>query len=474
MLRTLMALVVALALIAGGAWFAAGRAAGPTVDIVKPRNVVGQAGELEILAEAPGGTLTQLDIALEQGSARTPLFTLPGDATSQVLQETESRVRIRRPIGRATLPQLKPGKARLVVTATRPVLFGYREATSVTARDVDVRLTPPRAGVVSLHHFINHGGSELVVYRVQPAEAQSGVRVGDRFYPGFPASAAGVAGADPSLKVAFFALPWDQDLNAPIAVVARDEAGNEGRATFDHRVIPKAFRRSRIEIDDKFLERVVPAILANTPDLKVDDPNDRVQAFLKINRELRQRNNTLIAAVATKSAPQRLWKGPFKQLVNTAVESGFADQRTYFYKGKEIDRQVHLGFDLASTAGAPVHAANSGRVAFADYLGIYGNCVIVDHGLGLQSLYAHLTTIDVKPGQDVTQGQTLGRSGATGLAGGDHLHFTMVLSGQPVTPIDWWSAQWVEDRVMRKLREAGAPAPSPAPTNPSPTKTAPG
>ena len=105
----------------------------------------------------------------------------------------------------------------------------------------------------------------------------------------------------------------------------------------------------------------------------------------------------------------------------------------------------------------------------AEFLGIYGNCVVVDHGLGLQSLYAHLSSIGVKVGDTVTQGQELGRSGTTGLAGGDHLHFTMLLGGHPVTPIDWWSQQWVQDRVLRKLREASAPAAAPA----APTAAAP-
>ena len=138
------------------------------------------------------------------------------------------------------------------------------------------------------------------------------------------------------------------------------------------------------------------------------------------------------------------------------MEAGFADQRTYVYKGQEVDHQVHLGFDLASTIAAPVHAANRGRVVHASWLGIYGNCVILDHGMGLQSLYAHLSQVEVKPGDLVETDQELGRSGATGLAGGDHLHFTMLLGGHAVTPIDWWSAQWIQDRVTRKLIEAGA------------------
>ena len=464
-MRKLLGLVIVLAIVAGIVWVAAGRAVGPAIEFVKPGKLIGQNGDLEVVVNTPGGSLKRLDVALEQDGANVPLFSMAGnDAAAKLAQESETRIRLTRAIGKRALPQLKQGKARIVVTATRPVLFGKREASASASREVEVRLTPPRVGVVSMHHFINHGGSEAVLYRVQPADAESGVRVGDVVYPGFPAAGAGVTGADPTLKIAFFALLYDQELNAPINVFARDEAGNESRATFDYRVFPKPFRKSRIEIDDKFLGKVVPNILDNTQTLKVDDPSNLLTSFLTINRDLRKQNGQTIADLAAKTAPEILWKGPFKQLVNSAVESSFADQRTYLYQGKEVDRQVHLGFDLASTAAAPVHASNAGKVLLAEFLGIYGNCVILDHGMGLQSLYAHLSTIDVQPGAAVQQGQVLGRSGATGLAGGDHLHYTMLLGGHAVTPVDWWSAQWIEDRVMRKLREAGAPAPAPAPT----------
>ena len=73
----------------------------------------------------------------------------------------------------------------------------------------------------------------------------------------------------------------------------------------------------------------------------------------------------------------------------------------------------------------------------------------------MQTLYAHLSTIDVKEGQTVEKGQTLGRTGATGLAGGDHLHFTMLVNGKMVNPVEWWDAHWIEDRILRKLRAAG-------------------
>jgi murein DD-endopeptidase MepM/ murein hydrolase activator NlpD len=329
-----------------------------------------------------------------------------------------------------------------------------QQAWTTVSRDIAVKLIPPQVSVLSQFHYINHGGSEMAVYRVSPGSQLSGVRVGDLEYAGFPASGAGAASTDSLLRVAFFALRWDQDVRTPITVFARDDAGNEGSATFDFRVFPKVFRNSRIELDDRFLARVVPAILQNTPELRVDNPADLIGSYVRINRDLRRMNDARISELARGTSATLLWVGPFRQLINTAVEAGFADRRTYIYKGNEVDRQTHLGFDLASTAAAPVVAANHGIVLFAGWLGIYGNCVILDHGMGLQSLYAHLSSIDAKAGDTVQMNHQLGRSGATGLAGGDHLHFTMLLSGNAVNPIDWWSGQWVEDRIMRKLREA--------------------
>ena len=161
-----------------------------------------------------------------------------------------------------------------------------------------------------------------------------------------------------------------------------------------------------------------------------------------INGELRRKNAAKIASIARRTvAPEILWRGVvFHPFRNNAVESAFADQRTYIYNGKEVDQQVHLGFDLASFTNVPVVAANRGKVVYADELGIYGNCVIIDHGMGVQSLYGHLSSIGVKAGQMVEKEQEIGRSGMTGLAGGDHLHFTMLVNGNMVNPVEWWDA----------------------------------
>ena len=438
----------------GAAYFMAGRAAPPSITINQP-GIIGQRGSLDVTVDTPGGTLNQLTVEVQQKGRAIQLFGLAPTTADMLKSDGPDRVRLTRPIGKESVPELETGTLTLIVTASRPVLRGLRTVSARTTRDIAVRLDPPRISVMSTHHFVNLGASEMVVYRVTPADVASGVRVGDRVYPGFPAAGAGVG--DPSVRLAFFALLYDQPVDTPIELFARDLAGNEAHAEFEHRVFPKTFRHSRIAIDDAFLTRVESSILQKTPAFASppSKPDDLLPTFLKINNELRRANADQIAALAKKTSDAMLWKGAFQQLSNSQVESSFADFRTYIYRGREVDRQVHLGFDLAKTANVPVVAANRGKVLYANDLGIYGNCVILDHGMGVQSLYGHLSSFDVSEGQEVDRGQALGRSGQTGLAGGDHLHFSMLVNGQFVNATEWWDPHWIEDRIMRKLREAG-------------------
>lgn len=449
--RWFFVLLLLAALAFGGVYYFAGTLAGPVITINQP-SVIGQAATLDVSIETPDAALSALTVQLEQKGKTFAIVELA--SAPEALSRDGDRVRITRPVGKKTIPDLQNGPATIRVRASRPVVRNLRQVSSEATRDVQVRLDPPRLAGVSTHHYINVGGSEMVVYRVTPADVESGVRVGGVTYPGFPGSGAGLT--DPSLKVAFFALLYDQKPDTPVELFARDIAGNEARAQFEHRTFPKAFRKSTIPLDQGFLSRVVPAILQGSPQLKTA-PDDLLPAFLKINNDLRKMNNDTITALAAKTAPTILWEGAFQPLGGSQVESAFADFRTYTYDRKEVDRQVHLGFDLAKTANAPVIAANHGKVIFASDLGIYGNCVILDHGMGVQSLYGHLASFAVQEGEQVKKGQTLGASGRTGLAGGDHLHFSMMLNGRFVNATEWWDPHWIEDRVMRKLREAGRP-----------------
>ena len=456
LIRAFFFLLLSAIVAAGGAYFYAGRMPGPTIEIAKPEKFVGAATPLEVVVSAPGASVSKLQIVLEQNGKQTPIYT-KGDTAGAAPRIEGDRIVISRELGRQTVPDIKSGAARLIVTTARPVLRGIRTVESTATRDLQVRLERPRVSVVSTHHYINLGGTEMVVYRVSPEDVESGVLVGNVEYPGYPATGArgqGVSITDPALRVAFYALLYDQDVHTPMRIFARDAAGNSARADFDFTEFPKPFKRSRIELDDKFLDRVVPAILEGTQEIKPE--GDTLAKFLVINGELRRKNAEKIASMAKQTSPEMLWGGiVFHPFTNSAVESAFADQRTYVYKGKEVDKQTHLGFDLASIAGNPVVASNRGKVLFAEELGIYGNCVIIDHGMGVQSLYAHLSSIGVKAGDAVEKEQVLGRSGMTGLAGGDHLHFTMLVNGKMVNPVEWWDPHWIEDRILRKLRTPG-------------------
>ena len=173
---------------------------------------------------------------------------------------------------------------------------------------------------------------------------------------------------------------------------------------------------------------------------------------------MRAADEAHVREILAKTAPEPLWNGPFQQWANSQVTSRFAEHRIYFVGEKQVSEAIHYGYDLATLAGAPVTASNAGRVLFAGDLGIYGNCVVLDHGLGLASLYGHLASFAVAEGDAVAKGQVLGRSGATGLAGGDHLHFAILVGGTYVEPKEWWDPKWVREKVDSQL----APAPAAA------------
>jgi len=455
-MRYLLGLIVIVLLALVGAYVYAGGLPGPAIEVAKPVKYVGQSTPVEIVVTAPGAHLSDLSVAFEQNGKQTPLASLAQPSSAKFTQEGTDRVHVARTIGRDVIPDLKSGPARIVVTAERKVLYGLRRVKTSAAHDVQVRLEKPTISVISTKHYINLGGSEMVAYRVNPPDVESGVQVGDAIYPGFPGSGAkaeGVHIVDPAVKVAFIALRYDQDVNTPMWAFAKDEAGNSARADFDKLTFPKPFKKSRIELNDAFLDRVVPAILETTNEVNPQGSN--LDKFLVLNGELRRKNAETIASYSKQSSPEMLWGGVvFHPFTNTAVEAAFADQRTYVYGGKDVDRQTHLGFDLARVVNSPVVAANRGKVVHASPLGIYGNCVIIDHGMGVQSLYGHLSSFAVKVGDTVEKEQELGKSGMTGLAGGDHLHFTMLVSGQMVNPVEWWDQHWIQDRIIRKLREA--------------------
>ena len=339
-------------------------------------------------------------------------------------------------VGKGHSSQLKEGKARLIVEVQSNDL---RAMTDRIATDVDVILRPPTVTTDGFQHYINQGGSELALISPSGSWKTAGVRVGSVAFRSFPVP------GESQQRLSLFAYSWDTPPDTAPVVFASSDGGTEATARFWFKVFPKKFRARDLPIDDAFLEKV---------DNQIDPTGsgDLLTRFLKINGDTRRANNKALSDLRLQTADRFLWKQAFLQLANSQVESAFADLRTYVYKGKKVDQQVHLGFDLATTQHGPVLAANDGKVIWAAPLGIYGNCIVVDHGLGLQSIYGHLSELDVKEGDMVTRGQSMGKSGSTGLAGGDHLHFSMQVDGVQVNPVEWWDDHWINDHIRSRLK----------------------
>ena len=332
--------------------------------------------------------------------------------------------------GREVQKDLKQGQATIRVTAERAGSWLRHPGPVVKELTLPVRLTPPSVGSVSTFVYVNQGGCEAVVYKVGETSVKDGVEAGGWFFPGFP-----LPGGGPADRFALFAVPYDLDDASKVRLIAEDDVGNRSQASFIDKFFPKPLHRDTIPLDDKFLNKVVPPIMAQNHELT--DKGSLLENYLQINRDLRKVDNAELITISKTSKPQFLWSRPFLPMVNTKVMAHFADRRSYVYQGRTVDQEDHLGLDMAGLAHAPVPAANDGIVVLAKFFDIYGNAVIVDHGYGLMSLYGHLSAIDVKPGDHVTRGQVLGRSGDTGLAGGDHLHFAILLHGLPVSPVEW-------------------------------------
>lgn len=317
---------------------------------------------------------------------------------------------------------------------------------------VTVDLTAPKVYIESGLTYVRRGGAAAVVYTVSEIAERDGVTVGEAFFPGYPFPGEGSAAevrAGSGRRFALFAVPRNAPDKVSVRVIGEDGAGNSSFASFPVRVQERVFEDVRINLPADFLDRKIPELAQK---LKIPIADGSIQAFQKINTEERERNEARIDSIISDSAVVPLWEGSFKQMRSSAVTSRFAEYRTYYWSGDQVSEAIHYGYDLASTAQAPITAANRGRVLFADELGIYGNCVILDHGLGLSSLYAHLSSIAVDVGDSVEIDQELGRSGATGLAGGDHLHFAILINGHYVDPKEWWDGRWVRDHVEIRMR----------------------
>lgn len=410
------------------------RSAKPVIDLTAQVNTIGQATPVSVRVTDPRG-IRSATAAIEQNGASYQVWQLPQPSkTKETTWNFTAGVR--------TTPQLKDGKAKLVVQAVSNDLL-HRSAR--LEQEVTVVTQPPTVSVDSEQHYIYIGMADLATFNVSGAYTAAGVRVGDQSFRAWP-----MPGGKPGL-FSLYAFAWNMPQTTIPVVFAANGAGNDVTSPLTV-IFPKKeqphYTVHQLQISEQFMQKVVGEL----------DPNgtgDMVTRFVKINSEMRKSNNKTLSDLRFKTADHFLFSQPFQRQSHSAAEATFADLRHYIYQGKEIDQQVHLGYDLAVTQHVGVEASNDGRVVWAAPLGIYGNCIVVDHGYGLQTIYGHLSHIDVHEGDTVKRGQVMGQSGMTGMAGGDHIHFAMQLDGVQIDPKEWWDPHWIQDHVARRVELPG-------------------
>jgi len=410
--------------------FVLARSATPVIDLPSSVTSLGQATPITARIRDPHG-VRRLAAFVEQNGARYQVFELaqPSNLTDTTANFTA---------GVKTTPQLKDGKAKLILEATSNDLL---RKSARLERDVNVVTQPPSVSVDSEQHYLYLGMADLATFSVSGSWTEAGVRVGDQTFRAWP-----MPGGKPGL-FSLFAFAWNMPPGTAPLVYASNGAGNDVTSplvvVFPKKEQPK-YTTHDLQVSDAFMQKVINEL----------DPNgtgDPVARFVKINTEMRRANNKTLSDLRLKTADKFLWSQPFMRQTHSQAESSFADVRNYIYKGKKIDQQVHLGYDLAVTQHIGVEASNDGKVVSAAPLGIYGNCIVVDHGYGLQTIYGHLSKIDVHEGDVVKRGQVMGLSGMTGMAGGDHIHFAMQLDGVQIDPKEWWDSHWIKDHIAKRV-----------------------
>ena len=399
--KALSILLIVVVLVAGAVGALVWRQSVPpvTASFTPLPHYLGRDVAVELQLEAARGGLRTVEVRLSQGGQSHVAFDHDfGDSAATTAQLTV--------ILEAAELGLSEGDARLQVFA-KDGFWRLKPADDEPVLDVPVfvDLTPPGLEVLAFTRYPAQGGAGVAVIQSRDGHRVD-LEVGDQIFRSTPAGDPGSG-----KRLVFFSLAFDQPTDERPLVVATDEAGNTTVRSLEVVISPRKFKHSSVTLRADFLARKLPELL---PDRGPLSPEEFGEAFQIVSRDMRAAAAITKLELAEQSEPRPLWSGAFSQPRNTRVFSNYADTRDYRYEGKALDTQVHLGFDLASVKQAPIPAANSGRVAFAGPLGIYGNTVVLDHGLGLMTLYAHLSSLEVELGLDVKQGHTLGRSGTTG------------------------------------------------------------
>ncbi|MFA6759899.1 MAG: M23 family metallopeptidase [Sulfuricurvum sp.] len=307
----------------------------------------------------------------------------------------------------------------------------------------------PSVDVVSNSYKIKKGGSALVVFRAVDENLKDlhiETNFGKRFL------------ATPFYKEGYYAtlLAWPiAESSFRASVVATDMAGNETKVYIPYFLQDANYKVSNIDISDNFLHGKIAELADEFEEtLGIEEP---LEQFRAINETIREKNEILIHDVGSKVSKEMVDTISFKPmypLKNAAAVASYGDHRHYFYNKAKLSESWHMGLDLASIAQAEIRTQNGGEVKFSDFNGLYGNMVMIDHSLGLYTLYGHCSSLSVNTGDYVKAGEVIAHSGKTGYAMGDHLHFGVLVQGVEVRPDEWMDAQWIKLNIDDVLANA--------------------
>jgi murein DD-endopeptidase MepM/ murein hydrolase activator NlpD len=311
---------------------------------------------------------------------------------------------------------------------------------------INVDTKKPELFIVNNSYKIIKGGAAVVVFKAHDENLESlyiQTNFGKNFYP------------TPFYKDGFFVslLAWPSDEeNFSAKIIATDKAGNISKESVRFYLKNRKYRVSKINLKDNFLDGKI-ADLASELSQNTSSMTP-LERFKFINEDVRRGNEEIIKKITSKVPKERIESfsvTPFYPLKNAAAVASFGDHRFYRYQNSEVSQSFHVGLDLASTAEATILSSNEGKVVFAEQNGIYGENLIISHGLGLYTLYGHCSNFLVSLGDEVKKDQPVAKTGVTGLALGDHLHFGVLVQGIEVRPEEWMDSSWLQDNIFSVL-----------------------
>jgi murein DD-endopeptidase MepM/ murein hydrolase activator NlpD len=307
----------------------------------------------------------------------------------------------------------------------------------------------PQVSIVNNSYKISRGGSALVIFKAEDENLKD-VYIASNHKKHFK--------VEPFYKEGYYIalLAWPvQDEGFKATVVAVDDAGNMTKSYIPLYLKNKTYRLSKITLSDKFLNGKIAELAEQFDETQgIEAPLER---FKIINEDVRAKNEKLIHKLTSDVPTEMISDFKIKKmypLKNGQVVAYFGDHRKYYYKGKFISEAYHLGLDMASHAMAPIKTQNGGSVVFADYNGLYGNSPIISHGLGLYTLYGHCSSVEVVAGDEVAPNSVNAKTGKTGYAMGDHLHFGVLIQGIEVRPQEWMDKQWIKLNINDIIKSA--------------------